>query len=577
MKKIRFLALLLLLATLLTGCGGGGVSETDTPDTQKQETTKPSDSKGESDKEPAEFITMFGKDSSKDYVIINGKHNAENEVNQFASKLMQKTGHSVKPKDVSNAVVENEIVIGYAYNRAESVDTYAEIASTVYDIRFVGKKLVVSAYTSDGLVLALDYLVAYIKANDDGEYGLMSDFAYSAQNIKLDYDVPKPVTKKGYVFDGSVSNSMLQLAYKNLTTEEVTAYGKLLKEKGFTEHSTNTIGSNLFASYYTDDMQVHTMFYPALKDFRIVFGKKGYLPSTTAPQFTRTNDVQLTQNLRMGLDNGMSYMLQLADGSFLIIDGGLYTADQMTALWNYVNTNKPASDAKPRITWMFTHAHNDHTQLAIEFMNNYSSRINLQMVCYNLPNTDEVVDAGAGLAPYIKKLKTALKTNYPNTVQYVYHSGQKLLLPGVEIEFMATQEDYWPLEFENENLTSNVWRMKFEDGRTLLIVGDLELTGTERLTKVYGAELESDIFQVNHHGKSGMTQNLINYVDPKICLWPTTKASFENNNSITGYQNNATLKANLKTSKWTRDDGTSGDRIHYHGDGAFIITFIPTA
>ena len=58
MKKIRFLALLLLLATLLTGCGGGGVSETDTPDTQKQETTKPSDSKGESDKEPAEFTTL---------------------------------------------------------------------------------------------------------------------------------------------------------------------------------------------------------------------------------------------------------------------------------------------------------------------------------------------------------------------------------------------------------------------------------------------------------------------------------------------------------------------------------------
>ena len=147
MKKIRFLALLLLLATLLTGCGGGGASETDIPDTdipdtQKQETTMPSDSKGESDKEPAEFITMFGKDSSKDYVVISGKHNAENEVNQFASKLMQRTGHSVKPKDVSNAVVENEIVIGYAYNRAQSVDTYAEIASTVYDIRFVGKKLV---------------------------------------------------------------------------------------------------------------------------------------------------------------------------------------------------------------------------------------------------------------------------------------------------------------------------------------------------------------------------------------------------------------------------------------------------
>ena len=575
MKHLKLIALVLLLATLLVGCdSASSTEETGAPaNTTQQEApdTEPADTENTPPAEEPEFITLFGKDTSKDYTVISGIHNAEDIVNLFKNKFYQKTNKSLNIKSTSTDESDTEILIGYAYNREESVEAYGMIASTEYEIRFVDKKLTISSYTSSGLELALDYLVANIETNDDGEFGLMSDFTYKAKSVRLDYDVPKVQTKKGYVLDGYVSNSQFQLAYKNVTTEEVANYGELLKSEGYTQHASNTIGNNKFATYYKDDVQVHTMFYPILKDFRVVFGKLGYLPDTSEPQYTRTNDVSLMQNVRAGKTNGMSYTVKLADGSFLIIDGGQRSTADTNSLLSFLQTNKPASDAKPRVIWMITHAHADHLQLANDFLEKYKNEIELEMVCYNFPDTSVIVDDGAGLTPYIKTFRSLTK----NTTTFIFHSGQKLYLPGVEIEFLATQEDYWPNEFTNENLTSNVWRMKFEDGRTLLIVGDLENTGSDRLTDVYGSLLESDIFQVNHHGYSGYTAHLINFVDPKICLWSTTQAVFEDYNGITGSANNKVLRQQLKTTNWTRSDGTSGSRTHYHGEQEFTITFSP--
>lgn len=575
MKKIRFLALLLVVAALMTGCGSdGSTSETGASDNNISQTEPPtSETQPTETDAPAEFVTLFSKNGKNDFTIIEGKHNNANGLNLFASALMQKIGHNIKIRESSTEVSENEILIGYVNNREESVSTYADIPSYEYYVGFVNGKLVIAAYTSTGLQLALDYVAAYITKNDNGDYGFMSDLKQTGRGIRVDFDVPKVVTKRGYVLDGAASNSMMHLAYKNVTSEEVANYGTLLKEKGYTEHSTNSISDNKFATYYNNELEVHTMYFPQLKDFRVVFGKKGYIPSTQAPEFTRLNDVSLTQNVFSQNDSGMSYMLKLADGSFIIIDGGRNFSGYDKALWNYLNTNKPASDSKPRVTWMFTHAHSDHMQLAINFLINYKDKIDLQMVCYNFPDTNAMPYKGTGLSPYIKDLKSTLKNYYSKTEIFVYHSGQKLLLPSVDIEFLATQEDYWPLEFTNENLTSNVWRMTFEDGRTMLVVGDLEITGSERLTTIYSTELESDIFQVNHHGYSGFTQKLIDYVDPKICLWSSIRAKFEDNSAITGSANNAQLKAYLKNTKWTRADGTSGDRLHYHGEAKFNIVF----
>ena len=428
MKKIRFIAILLLLALFIVGCDSGktdnGKTDEPTADAGVSDSSGGSESDGDESDPPAddaEFITLFGKDTSKDYALISGKHNAESEVNMFVGKLMQKVGHTLNIKDSGTAETENEILIGYVANREESVKAYGDIAAVEYDVRFIDGKLTVSAYTSKGLQLALDYVAAYIVKNDDGEYGFMSDFEFTSKVVNVDYDIPKVVTKKGYVLDGSDSNSLFQLAYKNVTSEEVANYGTLLKQSGYTEHSTNSIGNNKFASYYNSEIQVHTMYYPTLKDFRVVFGKKGYMPETNAPTFTRTNNVELKQILMPVYNSGMGYTMKLADGSFVVIDGGKHDGkviDNLSKLWNYLNTNKPATDSKPRVTWMFTHAHSDHMLLAINFLQQYSSKIDLQLVCYNFPNTGEVVDGGAGLSPYIKQLKNVLKQRKIKTLHW---------------------------------------------------------------------------------------------------------------------------------------------------------------
>ena len=248
MKTTKYLALLLDLATLLCGCGPDGeTKESETSDNAVEQTDPVETDPVETD-EPAEFISLFGSDSSKDYVIINGNHNAESAANMFSSSLMQKTGRTLKLKDSGTEETANEIIIGYVANREESVKVYDEIAFSEYYIGFVNNKLVIASYTSAGFELAFDYVAAYITKSDDGEYGFMSDFEHSGKGVRVDFDVPKVVTKRGYVLDGAASNSMLHLAYKNVTSEEVVGYGTLLRERGYTEHSTNTIGTNKFAT-----------------------------------------------------------------------------------------------------------------------------------------------------------------------------------------------------------------------------------------------------------------------------------------------------------------------------------------
>jgi hypothetical protein len=122
-------------------------------------------------------------------------------------------------------------------------------------------------------------------------------------------------------------------------------------------------------------------------------------------------------------------------------------------------------------------------------------------------------------------------------------------LPGAEVEFLFSPEDYWPNPMPWMNHTSGMWRITI-DGKTILIPGDAEAGLNNQLVKVFGDYLKSDIFQPNHHGCNCGTLELYEIVRPSVCFWACQQHHLDYDNRHRGirpgYEFNAFLRQTAK-------------------------------
>ena len=342
---------------------------------------------------------------------------------------------------------------------------------------------------------------------------------------RMSKELPAYVTEG--VFDGvyDCGEGNCAWSFSSTVETEYLVFLQALEEKGFQLYTQNTIGKSRFATYLKEGEAVHTAWYHTANECRIVYGPKGYIPSTIPPIYTEVVTPSIAQLARNGVyftAPGLSLVLQLPDGSFIIVDGGSAEDEDEVALLNYLKNNKPFSDSRPRVTWMFTHAHTDHMMLANSFLSHYADEIELETVCYNFPDFESVkmecepLDWSIRL---VSELKAILAAKYPNTQHYIYHTGNKLLLPGCEIDFLHTHEDFWTRGFRWVNHTCAVWQMTVQ-GKKLLILGDIMEKQCDFLADTYGDAIRPDILQATHHGYNGGTLKLYQLVDPGICLWP---------------------------------------------------------
>jgi hypothetical protein len=162
--------------------------------------------------------------------------------------------------------------------------------------------------------------------------------------------------------------------------------------------------------------------------------------------------------------------------------------------------------------------------------------------------------------------RNRVEKNFPGVKTWFMHTGQRLMLPGCEIEVVATAEDVvcTGKEITDGNDISAIFRITLGN-TSFLVLGDAYPTITEFVRTAYGTALQSDILQMAHHGfeGSGMDPEFYAMVDPKICFWPCDEYRFRMD-IRTVASSGSTFRMNwwMRNKPWTR--GTqSGTREHY--------------
>ncbi len=218
-------------------------------------------------------------------------------------------------------------------------------------------------------------------------------------------------------------------------------------------------------------------------------------------------------------DGGMSYVIRLSDGTFVVIDGGYPTEAEAKNLYSVLYANNVLSGKPVIAAWFITHLHPDHYGALQEFTDLYLNDVTVNGFYYNFP-TQQIGDIGPTNATSVEN---TMKKWTGATRHSDLKKGDSLTLAGATVDVLCTWEDVVALDstVSDGNETSTVLRFNIE-GQKLLFLADGEALVSQVLLNGYqSSELKSDIVQMAHHGfDDGATDELYEAVDADTLLWP---------------------------------------------------------
>lgn len=450
-------------------------------------------------------------------------------------------GWGIFDKDYSTTHFVGSIVNirEWNYDRSFAAIGYLEI------LLYTGETITV--YSPTHHTAKVNEIASRAKA-DAGYYSSLSSEYQTVLNAFAAYETPTPEEDEVPEFhtNGTEAGSYTTAeggtytVYSGVDADEIDDYRQDLLDMGFTLYAENALDENEFATYTGETTTVRLFYYPSLtENFRVLVTDLDCLPDADPAEYEAIDGLvpTLTQIGRNGVKQsatGSSQILQFADGSFAVVDGGPRDAQDAYNLLAFLYENKPDGDDLPRITWFFTHAHDDHVDLALDFMETYYDRIDLQTVVYNFPDyaggftpTKEASTLAIG---YVTRLDRILSDYYPNADVCILHTGDRLYLPGCTVEVLHTYLDlFTTTTIQNVNETSSVWKFCFDEGKSALITGDTYPVNCNWMTAVYTDALCADIVQTPHHGRYGATAGFYAALldDVQILLWTNSESFLE--------------------------------------------------
>ena len=518
--KYRRLLLIFLSLTLclsLFACADKG-EDNESVSTDTEEQTEPKDP----------YLSLY--EGEKGVKVIYSP-SASSEVLDIATKLARSLGRMGIATHEAEAAINNdpntvEILVdrtGYE----ESDAAYADIGYGEGIVSVIGNKVTIAGLDTKSLEKAVDMLLHAVDKHKNTDGGLRIPRDYKEVGISnetvaalpiMDGATPKAMTGVG---DGGY-----MLTFDGVNKANVDAYLEKLTADGYSKYVENIIENNSFYIYIKEQKVLNVAYLENREEARIIIE-----PKTNAPLDLMIKDesyvkgdkaVTLTQlGLAYASDSqiaeyytsGMSYIMRLDDGSFIVIDGGYDKQGDADRLYETMKL-QAGSDNVTVAAWIFTHAHSDHVEVFPKFAASYSDKVEIERFIYNIPGADQKGTHSDSSA----KLISALDKYYKSVPRIKAHAGQKLYIRSVEVEMLYTLE-LSNAALKNYNNTSLVFRINAE-GKQIMITGDYSESSPTLLALYTEKTLKSDIMQVAHHGISDGNLKLNSTIAPEYALWP---------------------------------------------------------
>ncbi len=223
--------------------------------------------------------------------------------------------------------------------------------------------------------------------------------------------------------------------------------------------------------------------------------------------------------------NGMCYIIRLADGSFIIVDGGVDTTKEKyeDRIYSVLRKQAPDPDNIVIAAWIFTHAHDDHVDIFEFFCESYADKVTVERFIYNFPSDEQAANIWEPVWNRSDNVRACIEEYFSETPVTKAHPGQEFYIRNAKINILFTL-DVYEKKLRDFNISSVVFTLEADDKR-MIFLGDHDVNhddGINTLAKLYGSStLKSDIVQIAHHGLPENNCNAIcEIIAPEYAFWP---------------------------------------------------------
>lgn len=530
-------------------------------------------------------LTTIAYDETAQYEIVIGNvsSSVKTKVNELAAFMKTMCGITSIKAGATYSKTKNQILIGpAAFN--ETASATKSLQKNEYTVAKVDNKIIVSGKNDLSTIDAID-LFKKIISDAKGQNTKKGNYVISLKKAVVNstcasLDAVPRFTGATYSATYPSGAGITQLYYTSADASKINSYVNELEYLGFKKTEDNSINGNRFVTCYGKNGLVHISYLNYNKTLTVILDSlKGAVYKESEPAYTKVTNTSLavmtldydTTQDKIGSNydaSGMSYVITLEDGRYIVIDGGYGSAKDHHILFNYLKNNNKRKDGKIVIAaWVFTHDHSDHYGCFVDFSNTYGTRVTLEYYLMNCGDKSRYSQTPSGWLPGTSKdgglPYYCLNVYFKNAKKIVPHTGQKITFCNTTFEVMCSQESHTPKKMELVNDSSIILRMNANGVKTLFLA-DAEAQTTNLLINMYGSTIKSDIMQIAHHGYSGGSTSLYQKVAPKWTLWPTSQECF--NQRTTGGGNGTAQSQN----RWARNNSTC-----YVGDDKIeILTFV---
>ena len=409
--------------------------------------------------------------------------------------------------------------------------------------------------------------------------------------MSVELGIPMPTTAGGVrTLPATIENSTISIC-ENISINDFYTYLEQLKADGFKTVSKYKLGNNEYELLDGAEKTIYVSYIALMQTIRIYTEPKGasQYPSSNQNSYETIKDYQPAlwqvnidarhcEEFRIerpeGHRGGMAGQLeaiQVADGSFILIDSGVFSKAQADILYNFLKNNSPHE--KPIVSaWIFTHAHGDHIGGFTKFVQKYVDTITVKAFYLNF----------SGLNTFEPKIKAA----YPEAEIYAnMQAGMRFYVADAQVDVIYSYLDRYFADVEiteqsvraggkrplcniagDANNNSLITRIT-HGGQRIMFLGDVEEEGSRIVEKsVAASELKSDIVQLAHHGWEGGTRDLYDMIEAPTALWTNCFYSWQHD-WFGGNIIKRLTKTSHPTNHYIAFDAPYVKTILFHGEG----------